>query len=244
MAKVDCLGWTSGIVLRLLGERIGVRVNCDQALDAVLAVASAQDWNYEQSGETVDLLYSLRISPPSSRKGHRNYHLLYVLSGRVSRTLEKAELLRDFEQSVWAMAALMAQKHILLCGFAELVGDACVLTLLPLGEEIRADRAGEAKNSLVAGRYLELNPQGQLISGGAPLDVTSIRVPASPNRNGAATRLSPGELSLRLLQSSVTPTARLLPIATSLATKIPAYERSLNGSSASTQQTKVKKVRL
>ena len=65
-------------------------------------------WQATPTGE-VDILYSLRLAPPSQRKGQRNYHLLYCGSALLARTLELAPLLTALEDHAKLLTAYRAQ---------------------------------------------------------------------------------------------------------------------------------------
>jgi len=57
----------------------------------------------------VDILYSLRLAPPSKRQGQRHYHLLYCGSALIARTLELLPLLIAFERHAELLTAFRAQ---------------------------------------------------------------------------------------------------------------------------------------
>jgi hypothetical protein len=57
----------------------------------------------------VDILYSLRLAPPSQRKGQRHYHLLYCGSALIARTLALPPLLTTFAKHAELLTAFRAQ---------------------------------------------------------------------------------------------------------------------------------------
>jgi hypothetical protein len=57
----------------------------------------------------VDIVYSLRLAQPSSRKDRRHYHLLYCGSALIARTLELPLLLATFEKHAELLTAFRAQ---------------------------------------------------------------------------------------------------------------------------------------
>lgn len=65
-------------------------------------------WFATPTGE-VDILYSLRLAPPSLRQGQRNYHLLYCGSALIARTLELPPLLAVFAKHAELLTAFRAQ---------------------------------------------------------------------------------------------------------------------------------------
>jgi hypothetical protein len=57
----------------------------------------------------VDILYSLRLAPPSLHKGQRHYHLLYCGPALIARTLELPPLLTILEKHAELLTAFLAQ---------------------------------------------------------------------------------------------------------------------------------------
>jgi hypothetical protein len=57
----------------------------------------------------VDILYSLRLAPPSEQPGRRNYHLLFCGSALLARALELAPLLAAFEKHAELLTAFRTQ---------------------------------------------------------------------------------------------------------------------------------------
>jgi hypothetical protein len=64
-------------------------------------------WQSTPTGE-VDILYSLRLAPPSQRQGQRHYHLLYCGSALLARSLEIPPLLTAFEKHAELLTAFRA----------------------------------------------------------------------------------------------------------------------------------------
>jgi hypothetical protein len=106
-AKVDRLGWTVGQSYTAYGLRFGLRADDLAALEQAVPHLPL-GWQPASIGE-VDILYSLRLAPPSQRKGQRNYHLLYCGSALISRTLELPPLLTAFEKHAELLTAFRAQ---------------------------------------------------------------------------------------------------------------------------------------
>jgi hypothetical protein len=65
-------------------------------------------WQLAPAGE-VDILYSLRLALPSTRKDTRNYHLLYCGSALLARTLELDRLWLAFTNHAQLFTAFRAQ---------------------------------------------------------------------------------------------------------------------------------------
>lgn len=67
------------------------------------------NWTVRTSGARgVDLLYSLRVAPPPARRGLRSYHLLYLGSQRLERTLDLDQIFEAFDQSLHLSIATTA----------------------------------------------------------------------------------------------------------------------------------------
>lgn len=100
------------------GLCFGLRAN-DPAGLALAIPHLPLGWQAAPTGDTspVDILYSLRLAPsasseqtpPSQRKGRRNYHLLYCGSALIARTLELPPLLIAFEKHAELLTAFLAQ---------------------------------------------------------------------------------------------------------------------------------------
>jgi hypothetical protein len=89
------------------GLRFGLRSN-DPAALAQAAPHLPLGWQPAPAG-AVDILYSLRLAPPTHQKGRRNYHLLYCGSALIARSLELPPLLIAFERHAELLTAFRAQ---------------------------------------------------------------------------------------------------------------------------------------
>ena len=103
---MDRLGWTDGQSFAAYGLRFGLRANDPAALAQTAYVPLG--WQPAPTSE-VDILYSLRLAPPSKRKGQRHYHLLYCGSALLARTLDLSSLLTAFEKHAELLTAFRAQ---------------------------------------------------------------------------------------------------------------------------------------
>ena len=103
---MDRLGWTAGQSYAAYGLRFGLRSNNLAALDQA-APHLPLGWQPTGTGE-VDILYSLRLAPPSQRQGQRHYHLLYCGSALLSRGLDLPALLTAFEKHAELLTAFRA----------------------------------------------------------------------------------------------------------------------------------------
>jgi hypothetical protein len=104
---VDRLGWTAGQAFSAYGLRFGLRVNDATALDAA-CIAAPLGWQAVPLGE-VDVLYSLRVAPPSQRQGQRHYHLLYCGSDLLARAFDLEAVLTAFTKHAELLTAYRAQ---------------------------------------------------------------------------------------------------------------------------------------
>src|SRR5438094_6797894 len=97
MEKIDRLGWTVGLSFVAHGVRIGVRLNDAALLPAVLVrlPAGARPMPPERR---VDYLYSLFMATGPARANVRRFHLMYMDSTRVVRTIEPNEILASLER--------------------------------------------------------------------------------------------------------------------------------------------------
>lgn len=108
MKKVDRLGWTAGIGFTAYGVSVGIRVNDPAILDDLVPLLPPE-WE-PVDDPVVDILFSLRVGPPSQRKGRRNYHLLYSGVARLARSMEMDEIFERLESELHIMVALWAQE--------------------------------------------------------------------------------------------------------------------------------------
>ncbi len=97
MDKINRLVWTAGISFFAHGVRVGVRVNDAAVLPDVIArlpVGARLG-----SVRRVEFLFSI-LTPPAGeqRPGVRRFHVMYVDSTRVTRTVVRNELLADVER--------------------------------------------------------------------------------------------------------------------------------------------------
>jgi hypothetical protein len=105
--KIDRLGWTDGTTFSAFGLRFGLRSNDPSALiDA--APHAPLGWQSSPM-DVVDILYSLRVAPPSPRRGQRNFNLLYCGSALIARSFDLAPLLTAFHQHAELLTALRAR---------------------------------------------------------------------------------------------------------------------------------------
>ena len=105
---MDRLGWTAGLSFTAYGASVGIRTN-DATVLARIPPLLPPAW---QPGESpiVDTLFSLRVGPPDTRTGQRNYHLLYSGATRVARAFDLEEVIHVLENYIhltvgyWAKA--------------------------------------------------------------------------------------------------------------------------------------------
>lgn len=89
--KNDALGWTVGCSYTGPQGSFGVRTNDASYFD--LLKSWVPSWCAPTAEVEVDETISLRVGPPSQRKGSQNYHLTYLGWERVARSLDLPEVL-------------------------------------------------------------------------------------------------------------------------------------------------------
>ena len=104
-ANADSLGWAAGQSFSAYGLRFGLRVN-DAAILDVACAAVPLGWQAAPSGQ-VDVLYSLRVAPPS--QGQPNEHLLSCGSALIARALDLEAVLTAFNKHAELLTAYRAQ---------------------------------------------------------------------------------------------------------------------------------------
>jgi hypothetical protein len=110
MEKVDRLGWTDGIIFTAFGTRFGIRTNSPEVVEQIQKYLPP-GWEPD-SEPVVDLLYSLRVGPPSKHQGRRNYNLLYMSAGRIARSLDMAEIYENLESNLQLLTAYLAKGYL------------------------------------------------------------------------------------------------------------------------------------
>jgi hypothetical protein len=236
MSKINRLGWTAGFSFSKHGVSIGVRV-LDPAIlpDVIARVPVGARLG---TARTVEHLYSIVTPRAPERVGQRRFHLLYVDSARVTRTIERLELLADVERYLEQTLLVAATRRLFLhAGVVGWRGRALVLPgdsysgkttlvveLLRLGARYYSDEyAVLDANGRVHPypRPLKLRLDGEPLArvvapealgtvGRRPLPVTLVAL--CRYRTGARFRprtLAPGAAMLELLSHA--PTARLRP---------------------------------
>ncbi|MFL5805032.1 MAG: hypothetical protein ACJ8CR_25225 [Roseiflexaceae bacterium] len=106
--EVNRLGWTAGRSFIAYGLRFGLRMN-DPATLSQACAAVPLGWHAAPAGE-VDVLYSLRVAPPSAQAGMRNDHLLYCGSALIARAPDLAPLLTMFNKHAELLTAFRARE--------------------------------------------------------------------------------------------------------------------------------------
>ena len=107
MRKVNRLGWTAGVSIEAYGVTVGIRTNDPGILNDLVNLLPPS-WA-AVNNPVVEILYSVRIGPPSRQRGRRNYHLLYMGAARLRRSLNLADILETFESNLHMMVAFMAE---------------------------------------------------------------------------------------------------------------------------------------
>lgn len=107
MQKLDRLGWTDGIAFTAYGTSVGIRTNDPAVLERLLT-ALPPGWDAADS-PVVDVMFSLRVGPRSTRIGSRNYHLLYLGGLQLMRTFDLDAVFDALEGYLKIMIASQAR---------------------------------------------------------------------------------------------------------------------------------------
>jgi hypothetical protein len=121
MEKIDRLGWAAGLAFISHGARIGVRVSDPAALKR-LPDHLPPGWRPAPTPH-VDSLYSLIVGSDGRRTdgrrpGVRRYHVLYVGTGMLARTMDGAEALAVLAADLHFRVALNARRRLFVRGGA------------------------------------------------------------------------------------------------------------------------------
>ena len=110
MAKLDRLGWATGMSFVAHGLRIGIRMNDPQAFDE-LPQRLPPGWR-PASSTVVDRLYSLIVGGDGARSGVRRYTLLYAGPARIARSMSRDEVLDRLEQDLRLYVAEWSRRKL------------------------------------------------------------------------------------------------------------------------------------
>ena len=126
MAKVDRLGWAAGFSFNGFGMPFGIRVNDASILDTLLS--ELPSYCVLNDEEIVRQLLSLRVGPASQVRGVQNYHLAYVGSTQVVRSLDIAEVRHKLWRNVEHICARASQDYVFVrAGVVSWQGKAIVI---------------------------------------------------------------------------------------------------------------------
>ena len=110
MQKLDRLGWTAGISLKIFDVTIGVRVNDPRILDRILACVNPA---WVSDSEVVDMLYSLIVGQVIPGARTRRYHLLYGGAGLRERSMDIDDIFRKFEDEFPRVVSIASRDQYL-----------------------------------------------------------------------------------------------------------------------------------
>src|ERR1700730_11319493 len=111
MDKLDRLGWAAGICVDAYGIGIGVRTTSEDpaVIDDLRRLLPPGAEPRIDPG--VDVVYSL-IEGKILGPGRRNYHLLYMDSTRIARTMERSEVQERLRLGSRLMVANSTFTHV------------------------------------------------------------------------------------------------------------------------------------
>lgn len=199
----------SGLAVRVIDERMGIRVNSAESLKLLFKVIEKYKLTWDQLDEPVEILYSLRVAPPIRRKGVRNYHLLYLAAGEVIRTLDEELLTRRLEESLWSVSALSSPDKVVLPGWT--LKTTKGLTLLPVVRDAYEDiklRLEPSEAKIIAKEFVLLNSNGEFVSENSAHKIDQILFDFPI--------MTPSETLVKLMQTLVSPIPPAMPILTQL----------------------------
>ena len=110
MEKVDRLGWADGMAFKAFGVRIGIRVS-EKGFAKQIKSVLPPGWE-PLTTTTVEHLFSLRIGGTSPGSKIRRFHLLYLDSARLSRTVDLEEALKALDTNLQFIVSLEAPKRL------------------------------------------------------------------------------------------------------------------------------------
>ena len=110
MEKVDRLGWADGMAFKAFGVRIGIRVS-EKGFAKQIKRVLPPGWE-PLTTTKVEHLFSLCIGGTSPRSKIRRFHLLYLDSARLSRTMDLREVLKALETNLQFIVSLKAPKRL------------------------------------------------------------------------------------------------------------------------------------
>lgn len=146
--KNDRLGWTVGESYRLGGFTLGLRSNQSDGLQAMRDLLPADAVKGDQ--REVEVLLSLRIGEPSTRKGVQNYNLAYNGWTQLARTLELKEAVRAIRDSIGFERAVRRPEDLYLSAqLLEWSGKPIVL-VGPASEEVAAELLADGATRLAS----------------------------------------------------------------------------------------------
>jgi hypothetical protein len=112
MDKINRLGWAAGFSFQALGVRMGVRVSDRSLLPEI--ERRLPPGARLTTDRLVDHLFSIVVGGGNRNLPLRHFHVMYADSLRVTRTLEKSELLADVERYLEQTLAVSAPDRLFL----------------------------------------------------------------------------------------------------------------------------------
>jgi hypothetical protein len=190
MDKLDHLGWVAGLCVEANGIGLGVRTNTQEVavlndLERLLPPGATP-----RLDPSVDVLYSV-VRGKSRAGGQRNFHLLYMNSTRVVRTMEWLELQERLLLGARVIVTQSMRRHIFVAAAAVSWGERAIL-ILGLGQIARL----ELVQALVSAGCKYMSTEYALISKeGALVSPFPNLVPLRPALGEAGTYRLPAELA-------------------------------------------------
>lgn len=162
MAKVDRLGWTTGLAFSLYGISLGVRTNAPDLL-CELAERLPKTWQGVSSPIVVHL-YSALAGTTSPQERIKRFHLLYSGSTQMARTLNRLELLDAFEEALHFDLGFLARGYVFVHAAVVSWNGRAIVIVGPnsSGRTTLLEAFMQAGGSYCSDRYAVFDAEGKL----------------------------------------------------------------------------------
>jgi hypothetical protein len=162
MDDLDRLGWATGFSFRAHGVRVGVRVNDPSIVPRVRELLPPGSTITDES--VVEHLCSVRVAPPSQRKGVRGFHVAYSDIQRIGRSHDVEEILDAVEGDLRLFVAAFARRRLFV--HAAVVGWKGRAILIPgrsrSGKSTLTEALVGAGATYYSDEYAVLDPNGRV----------------------------------------------------------------------------------
>lgn len=212
--KNDKLGWTCGFSIQLDDIVMGVRCNDENVLSKLKSLLQTEGTPSEE--REVGWLVSFRVGQDSSRKGTKNYHIVYQNWTRMARTLDLDEALLAFQRLCFEFQLNSGKElaKIFVPGVSVTTGDHQGVAVVAAPSELESVKAilGPKASDFLSYEYCVLDWKGQLCPAHFNRDPRATTLPlqaaklnrvliVDSNETGSR-KLSTGEATVRMLPNA------------------------------------------